>query len=118
MKKTLLILLLLFNISCMNLDFFSAKLYKLSEQEREVKIENFYNSLNEKYYLLLENEIKEADRFVLEKKFQVLNDEIESLKNNSVNIKNLDFISKEHREFLEKYSKEIDLKLQYLKDLK
>ena len=118
MKKIILTILLSLNISCMNLDFFLSPLYKLSEEKREAKIESLYNSLSEKYYILLEDEIKEKDRLELEERFQKLSDEIEKVKNNTVSMKYLDFMSDKHREFLNKYSREVNLKLQYLKDLK
>ena len=63
MKKIILTILLSLNISCMNLDFFLSPLYKLSEEKREAKIESLYNSLSEKYYILLEDEIKDTEFF-------------------------------------------------------
>lgn len=115
MKRIILIIFLVFNISCMNLSFFLSPLYKLSESKREAKIESLYNTLNKEYYLLLEDEIKEKDRLILEEKFQKINDEIEKVIKEE---KILEPLSNKHKIFLEKYLKEIKIKLQYLKDLK
>lgn len=111
MKKILILLVLLLNISCMNFSFFrKSSLDKLSEAEREKKIEKTYSELDFKYYKMLEDEIKEKDRDDLEGKYKKLKEDL-----NKINKTNS---SKEHIAFLNKYNKEINLKIQYLKDLK
>lgn len=110
MKKILLITILLINTACMRFNFFIPTLYKMSEAKRENKIEKIYNNLNKDYYFLLENEIKENDRENLENKFQVFSDELKKLYEKPM--------TKEHSDFLDRYFKEVNLKLQYLKDLK
>ncbi|WP_022818706.1 hypothetical protein [Fusobacterium russii] len=111
MKKILIFSILLLNISCMNFSFFrKASLDKLSETEREEKIEKTYSELNFKYYKMLENEIKEKDRNSLEEKYKKLKEDLSKI--------NTMKSSKEHINFLYRYNKEINLKLQYLKDLK
>lgn len=111
MKKVLIFSILLLNISCMNFSFFrKSSLDKLSEAEREKKIEKTYSELDFKYYKMLENEIKEKDRSSLEEKYKSLKEDLSKI--------NKGKSSKEHINFLYKYNKEINLKLQYLKDLK
>lgn len=108
MNKFLLITILLVNTSCIGL-FRQASFDKLSEKEREEKISKTYSELNFKYYKMLENEIKEKDRRGLEDKYRNLKQNIASIKRSSS--------SKEHIDFLNKHNKDINLKLQYLKDL-
>lgn len=111
MKKILIFSILLIHISCMNLNFFrKTSLDKLSEAEREEKIGKAYSKLNFKYYKILEDEIKEKDRASLENKYLSLKDDLNKI--------NKTKSSKEHIAFLNKYNRDINLKLQYLKDLK
>ena len=110
MRKNLLVVTLLFTTSCMNFSFFRGiPLNKLSETEREEKIDKSYSELNMKYYKMLEDEIKEKERKMLEEKYKSLKQDL--------NVIDRTKASKEHINFLNKYNKEINLKLQYLKDL-
>ena len=110
MKQILLITILLLNVSCINLNFFRKKSFdKLSEAEREEKVNQIYSELDVQYYKMLEDEIKENDRKSIEEEYK-------TLKQNLISI-NINKSSKEHIDFLNKYNKEINLKLQYLKDL-
>lgn len=117
MKKLILLSLLLINVSCINLELFKTPLYKLSEKEREKNIEKVYKELDNKYYALLEDEIKEKERLILEKQFDELLKELQILKTNSINKKQLKSSTKEHREFIDNYLKRTSIKVQYLKDL-
>lgn len=108
MKKILLIIILITNIACINF-FRKPSLDKLSEAEREEKINKTYSELNFKYYKMLENEIVEKDRKSLEEKYKILKQDLGTI--------NKTKSSKEHIDFLNKYNKEINLKIQYLKDL-
>lgn len=109
MKKLLLVALSLL-VSCTNLDSWSSKLSKMNEKEREKSIINMYEKLNLKYYKLLEDELKKKDLENLETKFINLKKEILNIDKK--------VISSEHNTFLNDYIKNINLKIQYLKDLK
>lgn len=111
MKKILILSILLLNVSCMNLSFFGkSSLDKLSEDEREKKINKIYSELNFNYYKMLEDEIKEKERISLEENYKKLKEDLNKI--------NKTKSSKEHIAFLNKYNRDINLKLQYLKDLK
>ncbi|MBQ3437811.1 MAG: hypothetical protein IJG31_04845 [Fusobacterium sp.] len=110
MKKILTILILLSTVSCVKFNFLKRfSLLNLSEPKREEKIEKLYTELDKKYFSMLEDVINENERKKLELEFSALNSEILKAKSSK--------ISKEHREYLDKYFKDTSLKLQYLKDL-
>lgn len=95
--------------ACINLNFFSSKFEKMNIEKREQEITKAYSNLSDDFFLLLEDEINEEDRKKLEDKFKNLKMEIGAIGK----VK-----TEEHQKFLNKKLKEINLKIQYLEDLK
>lgn len=105
-KKIFLVVVLILSSSCSNIHFYM----KMNEEEREKNITSRYNILENKYYKILEDELKIKDLENLEGKFINLEKDIFQIDKKN--------ISENHSLFLKEYIEKIKLKLQYLNDLK
>lgn len=105
MKNLSLLISFFLFISCSN----SLKLKRFSAEKQEILIKENFNELSKNFYTLLEDEIEEKKRKTLEEKFIILKNEINSINTTA---------SSKHAIFLNSYSNLINLKIQYLKDLK
>lgn len=105
-KKIFLVVVLILSSSCSSIHFYM----KMNEEEREKNITSRYNILENKYYKILEDELKIKDLENLEGKFINLEKDIFQIDKKN--------ISENHSLFLKEYIEKIKLKLQYLNDLK
>ncbi len=105
MKKIVVFLFTVFLLSCSN----SNRLEKLPPEKQEKIIKENFNDLTKKFFILIDDKIKEKDRADLESNYINLKNQIRKIKLVG---------TKEHVNFLLHYSKLIDIKIQYLKDLK
>ncbi len=105
MKKIFIFMFSFLLFSCSALD----KFFTLPFEKQKIIIEKDFKNLEEDFFVLLENKIKESKREKLEKKFKLL-------KNKILKVKNIK--SEEDKEFIKKYFRLTEIKLQYLEDLK
>ncbi len=105
MKKIIILSVSLLLISCSALNKFS----KLSVIKREKIIEKEFHELENRFFLLLEDEINEK------KRRKLLND-FTKFKNQILEIKVIK--KEEHKKFIANYLKLANIKIQYLEDLK
>lgn len=105
-KKILFLLfIILFLNACISRFHIDSENY----EKREVQIVKIEENLSERYYKLLEEPIQEKKRKDLEEKYQIFYKNLLALK-----VKN----NPEHLKFLNEYRKKVEVKLNYLADLK